>query len=95
MVSVADLEAELELAVLNVEEFLASIGSREPTEDEEDMLTELQELVTDFEEQLDELREQEVDPSDFNERRERLIGNNPGMVDGEIDSWERWSQDYK
>ena len=95
MVTIADLEAELELSVQNVEALLAKIGSREPDDDEGDLLTELQELVTDFEDQLDELREREVDPSDFDERRERLLEGNPGMVDGEIDSWKRWEEDYK
>ena len=93
MVTIADLEAELELSVQNVEALLAKIGSREPEDDEADLLTELQELVTDFEEQLDELREREVDADDFLERRERLLDGDPALIDGEIDSWERLAAD--
>jgi|TARA_R100001530_G_scaffold133232_1_gene106403 ElaB/YqjD/DUF883 family membrane-anchored ribosome-binding protein len=79
MSDIEDLEEEINT-------LLDEIGSEAPTEEQEELLTELQEA-------LEMAREEIVDRDDFQERRERLLDDNPAEIEGEIDSWEMLAQD--
>lgn len=70
---------------------------REPSEEESDLLEEISNLI---EMRQAELEEKLVDPGDLMIRRELLLAGNPAYLyneeDGtiEIDTWERWREDY-
>lgn len=74
-----------------IDELLELIGEEEPTEEESAELEELQyllELAQEFGEILD--------VEDLDGRRERLVSDGEGgpLSDGDMDTWERWSEDY-
>tara|TARA_R100001163_G_C5050256_1_gene187140 strand:+ start:329 stop:658 length:330 start_codon:yes stop_codon:yes gene_type:complete len=83
----ADVEDILE----EIEELLEDIGEREPTEEEEEQLEELQNLL-----ELAENFGEIIDVEDLDGRRERLVSDGEGgpLSDGDLDTWERWSEDY-
>lgn len=79
---IEDLENEFEelLSLLEDEE-------RDPTEEEEERMDEIQRLI-------DVASELEIEEFDIEERRERLLDNDPvTLPDGEIDTWERWREE--
>lgn len=79
---IEDLENEFEelLSLLEDEERL-------PTEEEEERIEEIQRLI-------DVASELEIEEFDIEERRERLLDNDPvTLPDGEIDTWERWREE--
>mgnify|MGYP003115820566 CR=1 FL=1 len=79
---IEDLENEFEelLSLLEDEERL-------PTEEEEERIEEIQRLI-------DVASELEIQEFDIEERRERLLDNDPVILpDGEIDTWERWREE--
>ena len=86
MSDIEDLEEE-------INSLIDEIGDDEPTEEQEELLSELNEA-------LDMAREQEEEgdgiDNDLDARKDRLLDKDPAILaDGEIDSWERWTQDYQ
>ena len=58
-------------------------------------IEELQAEIQEKEFELEELQDERVSRDDFETRRERLLDNDPAILDdGEIDSWDEWVQDY-
>ena len=79
---IEDLENEFE-ELLN----LLEDEERLPTEEEEERIEEIQRLI-------DLASELEIDEFDIEERRERLLDDDPvTLPDGEIDTWERWREE--
>ena len=79
---IEDLENEFEELLSLVED-----EERDPTEEEEERMDEIQRLI-------DVASELEIEEFDIEERRERLLDNDPvTLPDGEIDTWERWREE--
>ena len=76
-----------------IDTLLDLIGGREPSEEEEAELEELQYLLDEARELQLQIEQDTVDRGDFLERRERLLDNDPAIIEGEIDSWEMLAQD--
>ena len=76
-----------------IDELLELIGKEEPTEEESAELEELQNLLDEALELEIQIEEDTVDREDFLERRERLLDNDPALIEGEIDSWEMLARD--
>ncbi len=84
---IEDLEEEINT-------LLDEIGGDEPTEEQSELLAELNEAL-EMSEELDGDLGEGLD-DDLETRRERLIDGDPvTLEDGDVDTWERWTQDYQ
>ena len=94
--AVGDWMAEEEIEELEeqINTLLDEIGDDEPTEEQAELLAELTDSLEMVEEIYGDLGEGLDD--DMETRRERLIDNDPVILeDGDVDTWERWTQDYQ
>ena len=87
-------EEEIEELEEQINILLDEIGDDEPTEEQAELLAELTDSLEMVEEIYGDLGEGLDD--DMETRRERLIDNDPVILeDGDVDTWERWTQDYQ
>ena len=87
-------EEEIEELEEQINTLLDEIGDDEPTEEQAELLAELTDSLEMVEEIYGDLGEGLDD--DMETRRERLIDNDPVILeDGDVDTWERWTQDYQ
>tara|TARA_R110002051_G_scaffold324296_2_gene420939 strand:- start:502 stop:765 length:264 start_codon:yes stop_codon:yes gene_type:complete len=87
MSDIEDLDEE-------INSLIDEIGDKEPTEEQEELLAELNEAL----EMALEIYGDEGDgiDDDLDARKDLLLDKDPAILaDGEIDSWERWTQDYQ
>ena len=79
-----------------IDELLDRLAELESEDDfDVEAIEELQAEIQEKEFELEELQDERVSRDDFETRRERLLDNDPAILDdGEIDSWDEWVQDY-
>lgn len=79
-----------------INELLDRLAELENEDDfDEEAIEEIQAEIQELEFELEELEAERVSVDDFDTRKERLLADDPAILDdGEVDSWERWVQDY-